>query len=61
MTYHNRLIEISKNPIIKQIEDYINDITISQKYDTLDIIELDTLIIEYLSLCILSLTDTDHR
>lgn len=61
MTYHNRLIEISKNPIIKQIEDYINDITISQKYDTIDIIELDTLIIEYLSLCILSLTDTDHR
>lgn len=61
MTYHNRLIEISKNPIIQHIESYINDITISQKYDTLDIIELDTLIIEYLSLCILSLTDTDHR
>lgn len=61
MNYHDRLIEISKSPIIQKIEDYINDITISQKYDTLDIIELDTLIIEYLSLCILSLTDTDHR
>ena len=48
----SRLSELSKDPVIKQISDIISDITISDKYDYNDILDLDTRIIEYITLSI---------
>lgn len=48
----DRLLILSEDPVIKQISDIISDTTISQKYDCNDIIDLDTRIIEYITLSI---------
>lgn len=48
----SRLSELSKDPVIKKISDIISDITISDKYDYNDILDLDSKIIEYITLSI---------
>lgn len=48
----DRLLILSEDPVIKQISDIISDTTISQKYGGDDILDLDTRIIEYITLSI---------
>lgn len=48
----DRLLKLSEDPVIKQISDIISDTTISDKYDYNDILDLDTRIIEYITLSI---------